>query len=211
MKMYSSYLFITLFCVPICSALDATQCAASHKSRFSIRLATIEDLKPIIALDTTISYEYFKPLLLHYPEYEGKEQDVEKLLADEIEADITWFTSCISMEKQQRLYIACDDTTLVGFVACHKQNDTIVVIDLLMIEAGYRGKGIGKQLVQTCIQTFPEASSCMLVVLDNNKPARAIYERMGFVLMDEKPLFVQEKYPESRYLCYYLPLLRLKP
>jgi ribosomal protein S18 acetylase RimI-like enzyme len=207
MKIHSSYFFTTLFCVQIFNFLDATQSVVSHKSRVSVRLATVEDLKAIVALHATIGYEYFKPLFLQYPEYAGKEEDAEKRVAYEVETDTILFTSCISMENQQRLYVAYDDTTLVGFVACHKQNDTIVIIDRLMIEAGYRGKGIGKQLIQTCIQTFPEASTCMLVVFDKNKPACAVYEKMGFVLMDEKPPFVQEEYSESCYLCYSLLLI----
>ena len=80
MKIHSCYFFATLFCVQTFNSLDATQFAISHTSCLSVRLATIEDLKPIIALDTTISYEYFKPLFLQYPEYEGKERDVEKML-----------------------------------------------------------------------------------------------------------------------------------
>lgn len=207
MKTRYFYLFTTLFCVTAFSFLEAMHVAVFHKSYASVRLASAEDLKAIIELDVRISDEYFKPLFLQYSEFEGKEQDVEKMLSDEVESDTVWFTSCIAMEKEQRLYVAYNDTTPVGFVACHKQDDTIVVIDLLMIDASCRGKGVGKQLIQTCVQTFPKVSACMLVVLDKNKQACVAYEKIGFVLMDEKPAFVREKYPAPRYLCYSLSLI----
>lgn len=201
--MHSLCFIIMLFCVTTSSFLDATATTA----HMYVRLASMNDMEAIIALDTAISYEHFTPIFLQYPEFEGKEQDVQKMLADEVEADTTWFTNCIAMVDDQRLYVAYDDTTLVGFVACHKQDDTIVVIDLLMIDAECRGKGIGRQLIQACIQTFPEISACMLVVLDKNRQACAAYEKMGFVLMTERPSFIQEKYPEARYLCYGLAFI----
>jgi len=167
-----------------------------------VRLALPEDMDGVMALDINISEEYFKPLLLQHPDFENKEEEVEKLLDDEIENDIPWFTSCIALEKQQRLYVAQDGEAIVGFAVCHQQDDTTMVIDLLMIDPVYRGKGIGRQLITASIQAFPQASTCIIVVLDNNTLARAVYEKMGFILMDKKPLFVQEKYPEARYICY---------
>lgn len=196
---------LSLFLIThVISAHELQHPISSNQSIFSVRLALPEDMNAIMALDIAISEEYFKPLLLQCSEFEGNGQAVEKLLADEVENDITWFASCIALEKQQRLYVAYDDTNIVGFVACHQQDDSIMVIDLLMIDAHYRGKGIGKQLINFCIQAFPDVSKCVLVVLDNNQLARTVYEKMGFVLMDEKPLFLQGKYPESRYICYSL-------
>ena len=42
----------------------------------------------------------------------------------------------------------------------------------------------------------------MLIVLSKNEIARRSYEKAGFKCVSEKPSFFQEKYPESRYLCY---------
>lgn len=185
-------------CIVILSAISAINTLEG----MHIRLALPEDMNAIMALDSNISEEYFKPLLLQYPEFEEKIEEVEKLLDDEIENDVPWFTSCIALEKKQRLYVAQDDELIVGFAACHQQDDAMVVIDLLMIDSSYRGKGIGRQLITSCMYAFPHISICMLVVLDNNQLARIAYEKMGFILMDEKPFFVREKYPESRYICY---------
>ncbi len=201
-------LLITIWAIGIsvCTELSGISIATNgpYESLITIHEASSNDLESILALDASISYEYFKPLFLLYPEYEGKEHEVEKLLAAELETDATWFADCIAMKDDQRLFMARHDNC-VGFVACHKQDGTIVVIDLLMIDAAYRAKGIGKQLIKTCINAFPEASTCMLVVLDKNLQACAAYEKIGFVLITEKPAFMQEKYPNPRYLCYRLP------
>jgi ribosomal protein S18 acetylase RimI-like enzyme len=205
-KQMKNILFFTLLFMLVAPNIANTlHGEASPQSVITVRLADPKDLDAILALDVSIS-EYFVPLLLEYPEFEGKKEAVVKLLDDEIESDITWFASCIALEKQQRLYVAEENTKIVGFVASHLQDDTIVVIDLVLIDERYRGKGIGRKLMQSCIQTFPQASMCMLVVLANNEAAQAAYKKMGFVLMDEKPLFVQEKYPEPRYICYSLSL-----
>lgn len=186
------YSFIIMLLFPIVTILKGVH----------VRLALSEDMDAIMALDISISEEYFKPLLLQYPEFKEKIEEVEKLLNDEIESDVPWFTNCIALEKQQRLYVAQDGEAIVGFAVCHQQDDTTMVIDLLMIDPSYRGKGIGRQLITASIQAFPQPSTCIIVVLDNNTLARAVYEKMGFILMDKKPLFVQEKYPEPRYICY---------
>jgi len=173
-------------------------------SGLSIRLASPEDLKALLELDCIISDEYFKPLLLQYPEYDV--HAVEQLLAEEIKKDTHWFPGCIAMEKDQRLYTAYVGATLVGFVVCHKQDESVLVIDLLMIDAPCRGQGIGKRLIQTALHAFSDMSMCMLVVLDKNMRARAAYEKIGFSVMAEKPVFVQEKYSASRFLCYSMPV-----
>jgi ribosomal protein S18 acetylase RimI-like enzyme len=195
--------FTLLFTLTASNISYALHGAAFPQSAITVRLASPADLESILALDISVS-EYFVPLLLQYPEFEGSKEAVVKLLDDEIESDITWFASCIALENQQRLYVAEDNAAVVGFVASHLQDDAIVVIDLVLIDEKYRGKGIGKKLMQSCIETFPQASTCMLIVLANNVLARAVYEKMGFILMDQKPLFAQEKYPEDRYICYSL-------
>ena len=171
-----------------------------------IRLASPEDLKALLELDRVISDEYFKPLLLQYPEYNADIGEVERILTEELEKDIRWFPGCIALKKDQRLYLAHLGATLVGFVVCHKQDESIVVIDLLMIDGSYRGRGISKRLIQTALDTFSGVLTCMLVVLDKNMQARAVYEKIGFSMMVEKPAFVQEKYSASRFLCYSMPI-----
>ncbi len=194
------FLFCILFTPRILYCIELL--GETNNTSYSIQLASFADLESIMALDIAISYEYFKPLFLQYPEFEGKENEVEKMLADEIETDNLWFADCIAMKEYQRLFIACQNNNCVGFVACHRQDAAIIVIDLLMIAAENRGKGIGKQLIHTCILAFPEASTCMLIVLDKNKQACDVYEKIGFILMNEKPSFVQEKYSHPRYICY---------
>lgn len=173
---------------------------------YKIHYATLHDLQDILSLDATISDEYFIPLLLLYPEYENNQQRAKDFLDAELEKDKVWLAECIAMKDEQRLFIVRENNACVGFVACHKQDNTIVMIDLLFIDACYRNKGIGKALIERCIQEFPEAGSCMLVVIDKNESARKAYEKIGFVLVADRPSFVEDKYPKPYYLCYRKPL-----
>jgi ribosomal protein S18 acetylase RimI-like enzyme len=196
------YIFVAFCCAYVSHLTHATQSEVARISDLCVRLASPEDLGVLLEFDCKITDEYFKPLLLQYPEYHADTNEVERILAEELEKDIHWFPDCIARQKDQRLYVAHLGTTFVGFVVCHKQDESIVVVDLLMIDGSYRGQGIGRRLIQTAIETFPEASTCMLVVLDKNIQARAAYEKIGFSVMVEKPAFFQEKYSAPRFLCY---------
>lgn len=206
MMLLGKYVFAALCCAYVSLVVHAAQSEMSRASDVSIRLASHEDLDALLELDCKISDEYFKPLLLQYPEYNANVDEVERILTEELEKDIHRFPDCIALKKNQRLYVAYLDAVLVGFVVCHKQDESIVVIYLLMIDASCRGQGIGKQLIQMAIRAFPEALTCMLVVLDKNIQARAAYEKIGFSVMAEKPTFVQEKYSAPRFLCYSMPI-----
>jgi ribosomal protein S18 acetylase RimI-like enzyme len=186
------FLFFTLLLYPV----------NTHPIPLVARLATFQDMDALIALDETISKDYFIPLLLEHAEFNGKKEEVEKVLATEVESDKLWFVRCIGGEKNQRLFVAEYNNIITGFAVSHLQDDSIVVIDLLLIDQHHRSKGIGKKLIASSIEEFPQASFCMLIVLDNNKDARIAYEKMGFVLMNQKPFFFEEKYPEPRYLSY---------
>src|SRR5579872_657885 len=147
----------------------------ASENNIIFRLASHDDLEVILILDAVVSYEYFKPLLLLDSEYEGNDRKVEEFLDDELETDVIWFKDCIAMKDQQRLLVLLYQGKCVGFVAFHNQDETILVIDLLMIHSKHRGKGFGRKMIERCIQEFPQVTTCMLIVLDKNMLARAAY------------------------------------
>src|SRR5437773_9345865 len=70
------------------------------KEDLVVCLALMDDFDDIMHLDSSISYEYFKPLLLLYPEYQEDDQEVDKMLVGEIEKDRVWLIDCIKMKDQ---------------------------------------------------------------------------------------------------------------
>ena len=165
-----------------------------------IRPALEDDLEGVMQLDREVSWEYFKPLFLEYTGLPLAENP-DALLEEELVPDREMFIKGINHVDGNRLYIACDDNTIIGFVAFCKEQTT-VNIDLLCVHKDYRNKKIGRRLLDVALTTFNDIDTCTLVVLDKNISARKLYESYGFVLQ-EMPEDLKQHFP-SEYAHIYL-------
>ncbi|MGW7083830.1 bifunctional helix-turn-helix transcriptional regulator/GNAT family N-acetyltransferase [Streptomyces sp. NPDC054871] len=90
----------------------------------------------------------------------------------------------------ERTWIAELDGRPVGCVMCVRDDAPGTArLRLLLVEPDARGHGIGDQLVAACVE-FARGVGYREMVLWTNDilgAARAIYQRHGFVLVDEKP------------------------
>ncbi|MWA11243.1 bifunctional helix-turn-helix transcriptional regulator/GNAT family N-acetyltransferase [Streptomyces sp. BA2] len=90
----------------------------------------------------------------------------------------------------ERTWIAELDGRPVGCVMCVRDDAPGTArLRLLLVEPDARGHGIGDQLVGACVE-FARGVGYREMVLWTNDilgAARAIYQRHGFVLVDEKP------------------------
>ncbi|MFG2496842.1 GNAT family N-acetyltransferase [Streptomyces sp. NPDC048441] len=90
----------------------------------------------------------------------------------------------------ERTWIAELDGRRVGCVMCVRDDAPATArLRLLLVEPDARGMGIGDQLVGACVE-FARGVGYREMVLWTNDilgAARAIYQRHGFVLVDEKP------------------------
>jgi DNA-binding MarR family transcriptional regulator/GNAT superfamily N-acetyltransferase len=91
--------------------------------------------------------------------------------------------------KRERCWIAERDGSIIGSVFLVKQSEETAKLRLLLVEAQARGLGLGKRLVQECIQ-FAKLSGYRKITLwtqSNLHAAKHIYQRAGFVKVHEEP------------------------
>lgn len=73
------------------------------------------------------------------------------------------------------------------------KSSEVLVLHTLCIPPSQKGKGYGKQLIEFAIQ-YAEQTDCNTVRLDTwegNRPAAALYEKMGFRFAGTAPMLLQ--------------------
>lgn len=91
--------------------------------------------------------------------------------------------------KNSVIFVAEDNGKLAGFITCGISKgikDAECAFDIF-ISAGYRNKGIGKELISKMIDYF-KAEGCKSVLVNvysANKGAKKFYKKLGFKLVSE--------------------------
>ena len=191
MHTYFWQLFL-LFCLssPLNSTATTCQNRQSHNlpqqkasAHIIIRNACMHDLKKLLALDRRVSFEYFKPIYANgYAHLElGKNPDY--FLELELQNDASWLPACIQGTTQEQILIAYDQQrqTCAGFLIFHLHAPRTLELDLLLIDAPYRGTGIGKKLIFAAIALSSQITSCIVYPLRYaNTDTLAFYRAIGF-------------------------------
>jgi ribosomal protein S18 acetylase RimI-like enzyme len=106
--------------------------------------------------------------------------DVPAAVANRIKRD--WVGSCLSGERGDELLVAPADGEPAGFLAVLRTDD-VRVIDLIAVDPGSRGRGLGRALVKRFMRD--SAGACRRVQVGTqaaNTGAIRFYERLGYVV-----------------------------
>ena len=85
--------------------------------------------------------------------------------------------------EHAEVWVACADQQVIGYlVAFHLltlyANGVVTEVQELMVDPGWRGRGVGGRLVETAIQSARAGGSVEVTV--PTRRAEAFYERLGF-------------------------------
>lgn len=86
-----------------------------------------------------------------------------------------------SMVDDLRLVVS-DNGDVVGYILMSRTADT-GVIDEVAVHPAHRSKGLGEALVRLAIKSLGDRTITLVVMNDN--PARYLYERLGFIVVEE--------------------------
>ncbi len=89
---------------------------------------------------------------------------------------------------RERCWIAEKNGERVGCVLLVKKSETIAKLRVLLVEPSARGLGIGKRLVNECLQFAREAGYKKILLWTQSEltAARKIYQGVGFQLVEEE-------------------------
>jgi GNAT superfamily N-acetyltransferase len=118
-----------------------------------------------------------------YAEEFGWDTDFEALVA-RIVAD---YASAHDPARESA-WIAELDGQRVGCVFCVAADETTAKLRILLVDQAGRGRGVGRALVDTCVQFARNAGYQRVTLWTNDVlvSARKIYQAVGFVLVEEE-------------------------
>ena len=90
------------------------------------------------------------------------------------------------LDKGGFIWLALDDNKLIGSAALVKEHEGEFELAKMAVTAAYRGRGISKLLIETCLQKAKEIGAKKLSLFSNHQllTALKLYEKYGFYYVE---------------------------
>ena len=84
------------------------------------------------------------------------------------------------------IWLAVEDSRVVGSAALIKENEETYELAKMAVAADYRGRGISKLLIETCLFKAKQAGASKLSLFSNHQllTALKLYEKYGFYYVE---------------------------
>jgi GNAT superfamily N-acetyltransferase len=93
--------------------------------------------------------------------------------------------------RRVAVFVVHDRRRPAGYVALQPEASAAILVDHVLVARGHEGRGIGHRLVVNAegYAISERATRLLILVEEDNRPARSFYRRSGFVPVDGE-LFV---------------------
>ena len=123
------------------------------------------------------SYQYqqeFKSLNLEWLDKYNLTESHDLMVLDDPQGTI--------LDRGGFIWLAIDNDKLVGSAALMKEHEGEYELAKMAVTATYRGRGISKQLIETCLNKAKEIGAKKLSLFSNHQllTALKLYEKYGF-------------------------------
>ncbi len=126
-----------------------------------------------------MSIRYQKATLHHIKE-------MQALVLPEVKSGVILYRSDDEIATNIRSYtLAFDGEKLIGYVALHIHSPALAEVRSLIVDNGYRGKGVGKRLVEESQEEAKKLGVKQLFTLTYQKE---FFEKLGFTEIPKESL-----------------------
>jgi [ribosomal protein S18]-alanine N-acetyltransferase len=111
-----------------------------------------------------------------------KDKDIPAVVAIEARSFKYPKPEAVFREDEHKYLVARDEEKIVGYIGIEKILDEVHIINMA-IDPDYRGKGIGKRLMQHVLN---DEEVFFLEVRVSNETAKSVYEKYGFKVINTR-------------------------
>jgi len=90
------------------------------------------------------------------------------------------------LDRGGYIWLAMVDNKIIGSAALMKEHDAVYELAKMAVTSEYRGQGISKKLIETCLQKAKEIGAKKLTLFSNHQllTALKLYEKYGFYYVE---------------------------